>query len=152
MKRNRKFGVGALILISAIGYLVYAGVEQGSVYYFTIGEFLARKQAFADQGVRIAGRVAPGSVVKKTSAKGTELKFIIRDFEQVEEGNGSEGLPVEYTGVLPDMFAEERDVIVEGKYVNGTLRAQSIMTSCPSKYEPVLPGQEAEANQQAASY
>jgi cytochrome c-type biogenesis protein CcmE len=40
------------------------------------------------------------------------------------------------------MFAEGRDVIIEGRYENGTLHAQQIMTSCPSKYEP-KPGEAA---------
>jgi cytochrome c-type biogenesis protein CcmE len=148
MRRNYKFGVGALILVSAIAYLVYAGVEQSSIYYFTIGEFLEKEQGLADQGVRVAGRVAAGSVQKKTNATGTELKFTLRDFEHSDDPQ-ARGLAVEYVGVLPDMFAEGRDVIVEGKYVGGTLRAQSVMTSCPSKYEPV-PG-EAGANPPVAS-
>jgi len=34
------------------------------------------------------------------------------------------------------MFAEGRDVIVEGRYNAGSaLAAKTIMTSCPSKYE-----------------
>jgi len=38
---------------------------------------------------------------------------------------------------LPDMFAEGRDVIIEGRYNAGSaLSAKTIMTSCPSKYEP----------------
>jgi cytochrome c-type biogenesis protein CcmE len=50
------------------------------------------------------------------------------------------------------MFAEGRDVIIEGKYVDGTLQAQTIMTSCPSKYEAEA-GEEAVVDgQQARSY
>lgn len=135
MTRNRKFGIGAFLLISAIGYLVYAGVQQGSVYYFTIEEFLSQREAMADQGVRVAGRVAAGSVKKQVTATGTELQFTMADFTADNAVNGG-GLRVQYTGIVPDMFAEGRDVIVEGKYVGGTLQAQSVMTSCPSKYEP----------------
>lgn len=144
MNRNRKFGIGALLLIGAIGYLVYAGVQQGSVYYFTIGEFQGRKDTLANQGVRVAGRVAAGTVQKQTTAKGTELKFVLADFSGPEGTNGPQ-VPVEFAGVQPDMFAEGRDVIVEGKYVNGMLRAQTIMTSCPSKYEPEPPAGDAKA-------
>jgi len=50
-------------------------------------------------------------------------------------------VPVHYQGVLPDMFAEGRDVIVEGRYdAGGALAAKTLMTSCPSKYEPEKPG------------
>ena len=40
-----------------------------------------------------------------------------------------------YTGILPDMFAEGREVVVEGRYESPGLKAKQIMTSCPSKYE-----------------
>ena len=134
MNRYYKFGVGACVLVAALGYLMYAGLQQSSTYYFTIDEFLPRKQELVGQGVRVAGRVAPGSLTKQTSAKGTQMTIAIGDFKSAEAM--TETLPVAFTGIVPDMFAEGRDVIVEGRYVDGTLRAQQIMTSCPSKYEP----------------
>lgn len=142
MTRNRKFGVGALLLVGAIGYLVYAGVQQGSVYYFTVDEFLAKKDAMADQGIRVAGRVAQGSVRKEPTNKGVELQFTIGDFVANGGAEPAELLPVHFSGVLPDMFGEGRDVIVEGKYLDGVLEAQTVMTSCPSKYEPGKDGAE----------
>jgi cytochrome c-type biogenesis protein CcmE len=135
MNRYYKFGVGACLLVAAIGYLMYAGLQQSSTYYFTIDEFLPRKHELVNQGVRVAGRVAPGSLTKRTSAKGTEMTFAIGDFKGPGQDVG-ETVTVAYTGIVPDMFAEGRDVIIEGRYTDGTLRAQQIMTSCPSKYEP----------------
>jgi cytochrome c-type biogenesis protein CcmE len=145
MNRYYKFGVGACVLVAALGYLMYAGLQQSSTYYFTIDEFLPRKQELVGQGVRIAGRVAPGSVTKQTSAAGTQMTFAIGDFKGADAMR--ETLPVAFTGIVPDMFAEGRDVIVEGRYVDGTLRAQQVMTSCPSKYE-AKPG---EADAQASA-
>jgi cytochrome c-type biogenesis protein CcmE len=144
MKRNYKFGIGAVLLVSAIGYLMYAGVEQSSAYYFTIEEFLPRRDDVAGQGIRLAGRVAPGTLTRNTSAKGTELKFKVGDFTD-EEVAPSETVAVEYLGVVPDMFAEGRDVIIEGTYTGGVVQAKSIMTSCPSKYEPEVEGKQAAA-------
>ena len=140
MNRYYKFGVGACLLVAAIGYLMYAGLQQSSTYYFTIDEFLPRKQDLVGQGVRVAGRVAPGSLAKQTSSKGTEMSFAIGDFKGA--GEATDTVRVTYTGIVPDMFAEGRDVIIEGRYEDGTLRAQQIMTSCPSKYEP-KPGEAA---------
>jgi len=125
--RNRRFIIGSAIIIAAVAYLVYTGVRETSVYYLTIDEFLSRREAVAGEGVRVAGRVAADSM--RWNASTLDLKFRLASF------NGGDGVDVTYNGVLPDMFAEGRDVIVEGKYVGGTLRAQQIMTSCPSKYE-----------------
>lgn len=144
MTRNYKFGIGALLLVAAIGYLMLAGVQQSSMYYFTIDEFVGRRDSLAGQGIRVAGRVAPGSLNKQTTAKGTEMKFRIHAFTN-DESDFGDAVPVEYTGVVPDMFAEGRDVIIEGKYLDGVLQAQSVMTSCPSKYE-AEPGQQAASN------
>ena len=151
MTRNRRFGIGACILVAAVGYLMYAGIQQSSKYYFTVEEFLPRKARFAGEGVRIAGKVAAGSLWQKTSSKGTEMKFSIGDFTDGTAGATVETLPVEFTGVVPDMFAEGRDVIIEGTYTDGILHAQTVMTSCPSKYEAEEEGAPADGGQRAAS-
>jgi cytochrome c-type biogenesis protein CcmE len=148
MNRYYKFGVGACLLVTAIGYLMYAGLQQSSTYYFTIDEFLPRKQDLVGQGVRVAGRVAPGSLVKQTSAAGTAMRFAIGGFTGPEAMG--ETMPVAFTGIVPDMFAEGRDVIIEGRFVDGTLQAQQIMTSCPSKYEP-QPGETDAAGARASN-
>jgi cytochrome c-type biogenesis protein CcmE len=149
MNRYYKFGVGASLLVAAIGYLMYAGLQTSSTYYFTIGEFLPKRSELAGQGIRVAGRVAPGSLSKETSAKGTAMTFAIGDFTGGD--HLGETVPVTFTGIVPDMFAEGRDVIIEGRYVDGTLQAQQIMTSCPSKYEPKANEAEHKPGTQAAS-
>jgi cytochrome c-type biogenesis protein CcmE len=43
---------------------------------------------------------------------------------------------VHYTGLLPDMFAEDRNVVVEGPYTDAVpFEARVVLTSCPSKYQ-----------------
>jgi cytochrome c-type biogenesis protein CcmE len=144
MNRSLKFGIGATLLAASIGYLMFAGVQTSSTYYFTIAEFLPRKEQLVGEGVRVAGRVNEGSLQKQTSAKGTEMTFTIGDFAGPDRVPVEGTLAVAYTGVVPDMFAEGRDVIIEGRYVDGTLQAHTVMTSCPSKYEP-KPGEAAQA-------
>ena len=46
---------------------------------------------------------------------------------------------------LLTMFAEGREVVVEGRYDGQGLTARQIMTSCPSKYEPAGEGAAARA-------
>jgi len=136
MNRSVKFGIGACLLAGAIGYLMFAAVQTSSTYYFTIAEFLPRKEELAGEGVRVAGRVSAGSLRKQTTARGTEMTFAIGDFAGPDRVPVEGTVPVAYTGVVPDMFAEGRDVIIEGRYVDGVLQAHAVMTSCPSKYEP----------------
>ena len=130
MERKNRFLLGGVLLAAAVGYLMYTAVSETSVYYMTIEEFVSKKDALANEGVRVAGRVRDGSV--QWEPKSLNLQFALADFKSPDEG-----VPVRYTGILPDMFGDGRDVIVEGKYGNdGVFQAHTILTSCPSKYEP----------------
>jgi len=145
MSTKRRFLIGAVLLVGAVAYLIYAGVRQSAVYYFTIDEFLARRDSLGNQGIRVAGRVQEGSVTKSVTTAGTELTFRLGDFTGDGQPANGVTVPVHFVGVTPDMFKDGggSDVIVEGKYRDGTIYAQSVLTSCPSKYE-------AEASQAAA--
>jgi len=134
MKGKGKFVIGVLFIIGAVGYLIYTGIRETSTYYLTIEEFLLKKEALANEGVRVAGRVQAGSV--QWSPKDLRLSFVLGPFKD-DTREQTAGVPVSYQGILPDMFAEGRDVIVEGHYdVGNALAAKTLMTSCPSKYEP----------------
>jgi cytochrome c-type biogenesis protein CcmE len=132
MDRHRRFVIGAAIIVAAVSYLVYTGIRETSVYYLTIDEFLARREAVAGEGLRVAGRVGSKSIDWNPAT--LDLKFRLANFED------DDGVPVIYNGVLPDMFAEGRDVIVEGTYDrDGSFRARTLLTACPSKYEAEIP-------------
>jgi len=132
MDRNRRFIIGATIIVVAVAYLVYTGIRETSVYYLTIDEFLARREAVAGEGLRVAGRVAAKSVAWNPAT--LDLHFRLASFDE------KDGVPVAYNGVLPDMFAEGRDVIVEGTYGReGAFHAHTLLTACPSKYEAEIP-------------
>ncbi|MSQ47718.1 MAG: cytochrome c maturation protein CcmE [Deltaproteobacteria bacterium] len=148
MTKKGQFFLGIACVIGAVGYLMYTGIRETSLYYLTIEEFLPKRTAFADEGVRVAGRVQAGTI--NWSPKDLRLSFSLGPFKEGE--SPSPGVLVRYQGVLPDMFAEGRDVIVEGRYSPAdVLEAQTIMTSCPSKYEPAADEQPPTTGQQASA-
>src|SRR5215831_14986463 len=112
---KRRFFLGILLVIGAVAYLIYTGIRETSNYYLTIEEFLPQKEAFANEGVRLAGRVQAGSI--HWDPKDLQLSFVLGPFKD-HAGTVTQtvGVPVRYQGILPDMFAEGRDVIVEGRY------------------------------------
>ena len=75
----------------------------------------------------LTGKVVPGTI-KRTDEN---LAFHIQDRD------GSESLPVTYTGTVPDPFRDGREVIVTGKLEEGTFVAEhdSLITKCPSKFQ-----------------
>jgi cytochrome c-type biogenesis protein CcmE len=138
MKKKHQFLVGVLAVGGAVGYLMFTAIRETSLYYLTIEEFHARQATLGGEGIRVAGRVQAGSM--QWDPKDLRLSFLLGPFTDGAPGGT---VPVRYQGVLPDMFAEGRDVIVEGRYhaTRAGIEARIIMTSCPSKYEPaVSPG------------
>lgn len=121
------FGIG--VIVATVAVLIYTAVDQTKMYMVTVDEFLGARNAYAGRTVRIAGKVEDGSM--NWDAAERQLTFTLHDIT----GKGS--IPIVYSGLLPDMFAEGRDVIVEGPHQTGeSFEASTILTSCPSKYEP----------------
>ena len=132
MLNRRRFIVGAVLIAAAVSYLVYAGIRTTSMYYFELGEFLTRRDALAGETLRVKGWVRHGTVDRNPSTN--ELRF------ELARQDDTSPVPVSYRGIMPDMFAEGREVVVEGRYDGHGLAARQIMTSCPSKYEPAPDG------------
>lgn len=80
--------------------------------------------------IRVGGRITNAEIFYATEPT-IELRFAVED---PKDPKGS--IPVIYNGLKPDMFAAGRDVIIDGDFEGGTLKAQKLLTQCPSKYEP----------------
>lgn len=129
MSQRIKFILAIALIAASVGVLVYTAVDQTKMYMLTVGEFLGAKNAYSGTTVRIAGRVRTGTM--NWNADTRDLLFTLDDIT----GQGS--LDVHYNGILPDMFSEGRDVIVEGPSIGSNpFVASTILTSCPSKYQP----------------
>ena len=110
----------AVLLAGALVYTSFAGATEAS----TPSELKA--SAESGRSYELTGKVVDGSVERK----GDGLRFAIRDRE------GTERLPVNYQGVVPDPFRDGREVIVSGRLEGGTFVAErdSLVTKCPSKF------------------
>lgn len=124
---QKKFMVGSTIIVGAIGYLIYTGVQASGSYYRTVSEVAAMGPAASSVSLRLEGKVVPGSVEK--DASNLKLSFRLTDKSQ-------KSIPVHYEGVIPDMFHDNMDVVVEGRLSpEGGFVATKLLTSCPSRYD-----------------
>ena len=120
-----KLSVAAAVVISAVGYLTFAGVQRGWVYTVGVDAYVANVQQQAER-VRLCGKV---------SAEGLEIEKAKLRARFVISGEHA-ALPVTYKGVVPDMFKAGSEVVVEGKRNGaGVFEADTLMTKCASKYE-----------------
>ena len=131
-KKNMKLKpvIISVVILSVIGYLVYAGVRDTMTYYLTVSEVLANPPEVQNESmVRVGGNVTPATV--KWDPKSLQLAFKMED---TKIKNSS--LLVSYKGVVPDSFKPGVEVLVEGKYMGeGKFAAVTIMPKCGSKYE-----------------
>ena len=121
-----KIVVGILVIGGGLGYFIYQAMQCSWSYYYSVDEFTESESSMKDLTFRIAGRVKPGSVVRDMQTM--TLSFILT-------GAKSE-VPVVYKGTVPDNFTEDIEVVVEGRLdVDGTFKADLLLTRCESKYK-----------------
>ena len=124
MRRHTKFIAGGLVIVAALGYLVYAGVNQSVVYFVTPGELQAAP--VAGKAYRLGGMVKPGSLT--WNPRSLDLAFTLSD--------GQASVPVRHKGAPPDLFAEGRGAVVEGTWSgDGYFRASLIMAKHSEEYK-----------------
>lgn len=124
--------IAALVVVTAIGYLIYTGFQSTSVYYLTVTELKARSASPLGSSlgqVRVAGVVQDGSIQR--TANTSTIHFTVTD------DGGT--LPVVYSGLVPDIFGPGIQVVVEGRYTDGVFQATTMLAKCPSKYTAAVP-------------
>jgi cytochrome c-type biogenesis protein CcmE len=124
--RRKRFVIAALIVVAAVGALIYIGVRGSSMYYVTLAELNAQADTVHGNKIRLGATVVDGSI--QAGADGV-TSFVVTD--------GTNALPVSYKGSLPDTFENGADVVLQGKLTpSGTFEASSLLAKCPSKYKP----------------
>jgi cytochrome c-type biogenesis protein CcmE len=127
-----RFGIATVVILLAMGYLAYTGVQQTKSYYVTIKELGTMGSSAHSKRLRVAGNVVPGSIKRQ----GSHMEFTLD-----EEGRQ---LAVVYQGTEapPDTFKDNAQALVEGRYgQDGVFHATQIQAKCASKYAPA-PGQQ----------
>ena len=74
---------------------------------------------------RIGGLVEAGSLVR---GEGEVIRFSVTD--------GGAVVPVTFSGVLPDLFAENQGMVGTGRYVDGVFEASEILAKHDETYMP----------------
>jgi cytochrome c-type biogenesis protein CcmE len=139
-----RFGVAITIIVLALGYLAYTGVEESASYYVTIAELRGMGEEAHTKRLRVAGHVEPGSIQRQ----GSRVDFVL-----IEQG---QKLNVSYKGseAPPDTFVDDSEALVEGEFGrDGVFHAKKLQAKCASKYEAMdKQGEKAGADAPAGKY
>jgi cytochrome c-type biogenesis protein CcmE len=131
-RRYVRFGAVMAVIVIALGYLAYTGVQDSKSYYVTIKELNGMGNGAYSKRLRVAGNVQPGSIKRQ----GTHLEFLLVEQDRT--------LPVVYSGTEapPDTFKDNAQALAEGKFGrDGVFHASNIQAKCASKYAPQQNGQ-----------
>ncbi len=125
-KKTRRIQMLALgaVLLAASALLVSFAFRDAIVFFFSPTELMA-EQRRAEQLLRVGGLVEEGSLKR---GEGKTARFVVTD--------GNMTVPVTYTGVLPDLFAEGQGVVAEGYLRDGTFEAVEVLAKHDENYMP----------------
>ena len=126
-----KFGCAMALIVLALGYLAYTGVQESKSYYVTIKELRGMGDGAYTKRLRVAGNVQPGSIKRRDS----NVNLTLVENDQI--------LSVSYNGTEPppDTFKDNAQALAEGKFGrDGTFYAKQIQAKCASKYAPQQQG------------
>src|SRR5262247_1703079 len=122
-KRMAAIALGVVALGIATA-LVLSAFQKNLVFFFSPTQ-VAAKEAPLGRTFRIGGIVEPGSVKRV----GVEVRFVVTDTAQ--------GLPVVYSGALPDLFREGKMIVAQGQLdADGTFRAREVLAKHDENYMP----------------
>lgn len=117
--------IGVVVIGGGLAYLVVNAMQSSWSYYISVDEFTAKHSLAQTNTLRIAGVVGKDSVVNDVEKM--TLTFDLRGKDV--------SLPINYARTMPDNFAEDREVVVEGRLgADGVFQANTLMTKCESKY------------------
>jgi cytochrome c-type biogenesis protein CcmE len=129
MQPRNKFIVGAVVIMSSVGFLMASGVKETGVYFVTpmeLAEKVAEDSSLHNVGIRMGARVVAGTIRRDVVTQ--TVSFDVTD--------GSQTYPVVYRGLPPDTFDDDADVVVEGRLSrDGVFHATSLLAKCGSRYE-----------------
>ena len=120
-----------LIGLVLAGVVVSAGLAlrafQENLLYFFSPTQVADGEAPTERSFRLGGMVLEDSVSRATGSM--TVNFVVTDFLH--------SVPVEYTGVLPDLFQEGKGVVTRGRIdASGRFLAEEVLAKHDENYMP----------------
>ncbi len=127
LKKQRRIQIialAALALISMVS-VIYFFVPSTALNFFRSPSEVVSAPPPADEVFRIGGLVVEGSIQR---GAGTEVAFEVTDTNAT--------VPVRYTGILPDLFAEGQGMIALGRMEGEVFIATEVLAKHDETYMP----------------
>ena len=125
-RKQRRFTMIGLAMgvLAIAASLVFIALEDTIVFFYSPTD-IVEKHLETGTRFRLGGLVAEGSIERN----GDQVKFVVTDIATEQ--------PVEFTGILPDLFREGQGVVAEGALgAGGVFVADSVLAKHDENYMP----------------
>ncbi|MCP3666167.1 MAG: cytochrome c maturation protein CcmE [Gammaproteobacteria bacterium] len=124
--RHKRLGfvMIGLVALGLASWLVLKALDSNLSYFYSPTE-VSQNKAPHDHVFRLGGMVETGSLER---GKELTVRFTVSD--------GPHQVPVTYTGILPDLFAEGQGVIAQGRMDGDTFVADEVLAKHDENYMP----------------
>jgi cytochrome c-type biogenesis protein CcmE len=116
-RQQRRLGAVGLVIVVAIGFLVFKGITSAIVFFKTANEAVAQRATLGNSTFQLEGMVLPGTVRTLNARAGTRVLFVVE--------SGGVKVAVTNTGAPPQLFQPGIPVIVVGHFVGSSDRFAS---------------------------
>ena len=118
-----KIGLTSLVLALAFGGLLYSTIGESAQYYKHVDEVMVQPDAWYGKPLQIHG------YAKNVARRRDTLDY------RFEMHNNGQVVLASYTGIVPDTFKNDSEVVLQGTLSPDGFHATEMTAKCPSKYE-----------------
>jgi cytochrome c-type biogenesis protein CcmE len=125
-KQRRLILIGSSLGVLAIAVGLVLSAMRSSIVFFQSPSDVVEHQLAPGTRIRIGGLVKAGSVERGDNLR---IRFAVTD--------GKHDIPVQYQGIVPDLFREGQGVVAEGKLEpGGVFAADTVLAKHDERYMP----------------
>ena len=123
--RHQRIAVAATLvtMVAGAAALVLSAFQSNLVFFYSPSQ-IALHQAPAQRTFRLGGLVVAGSVKRD----GVRVIFAVTDTAKT--------IPVQFEGILPDLFKEGKGVVAQGQLQDGIFIAKEVLAKHDENYMP----------------
>jgi cytochrome c-type biogenesis protein CcmE len=132
--RYIKMGITAATVVTAFVALLWTTLRDGTEYFKNIDEVMVERQAWEGKPLQLHGYIVPGSILRRPGS--LDYRFKVQN-NPPHSGTSGHVVEASYTGIVPDTFKSEADVVLRGRLAGDGFHTDrdGVVAKCPSKYE-----------------
>ena len=119
---RRRLWLAGFVVVVALGFLVFQGLGNATLYFRTADEAVAQRSELGDRRFRIEGDVVDGSVRQV----GNDVTFTLT--------KNDVQVPVQHKGDPPELFRPGIPVVLEGRFKDDHFSSDRILVKHSETY------------------